>query len=77
MNKAYKNYIESLSKWHLEDELDRQYTIERDCRLSGSMRYRAYLKNRACMLLLGGNERLYKKLWLSLQIDTYLGIKYD
>ena len=70
MNKAYKNYIESLDTIKLEAELDRQYASSSDCARPEGMRYRASLRYRACELLLGWKEhdtesakRLYLSFW--------------
>ena len=53
MNEAYKNYIESLDTIKLKAELNRQYAISSDCESPEGMRYKAYLRYKACGLLLG------------------------
>lgn len=70
MNRAYKNFIESLDTIKLEEEMGRLTDIANDVTLLEGMRYRAHLKYSACRLLLAWklhNIEIYKnrynKLW--------------
>ena len=70
MNKAYKNYIESLDTVKLEEEKNRLTDIANDVTLPEGMRYKAHLKYSACRLLLACNlhnmeifKNRYNKIW--------------